>query len=107
MRARSSAIRCSALPGSERRLPRAAPKDGTIEGTDTKPFSSAHQLTTTGAQGQHLDTTHAIGLSLAAGPSVWMAMEGGFEILFEDECVGGIGISGGDWEQDQAIAQAA
>ena len=34
-------------------------------------------------------------------------MEGGFPIFYDKECVGGIGVSGGDWEQDQEIAQAA
>ncbi|MDH3500020.1 MAG: heme-binding protein, partial [Acidimicrobiia bacterium] len=63
--------------------------------------------TSRGAQGQDLDTVHAIGLSLAAGPDRWTAMEGGFPILVEGECVGGIGVSGGDWQQDEAIAQAA
>ena len=33
-------------------------------------------------------------------------MEGGFPILVEGECLGGIGVSGGDWEQDQRIAEA-
>ena len=69
--------------------------------------SNKRPTTTEGAQGQHLDTLHAIGLSLAAGPARWTAMEGGFPIIVEGECVGGIGVSGGDWEQDQAIAKAA
>jgi uncharacterized protein GlcG (DUF336 family) len=34
-------------------------------------------------------------------------MEGGYPILVESECVGGIGIAGGDWKQDQEIARAA
>jgi uncharacterized protein GlcG (DUF336 family) len=34
-------------------------------------------------------------------------MEGGFPIVIDDECVGGIGVSGGDWEQDERIAEAA
>jgi glc operon protein GlcG len=69
--------------------------------------SNRRPTTTGGAQGQHLDTLHAIGLSLAAGPERWTAMEGGFPIFFEEECVGGIGVSGGDWEQDERIAGAA
>lgn len=69
--------------------------------------SNRRPTTTQGAQGQHLDTLHAIGLSLAAGPERWTAMEGGFPIMTQGECVGGIGVSGGDWEQDQAIARAA
>ncbi len=69
--------------------------------------SNKRPTTTQGAQGQDLDTLHAIGLSLAAGPARWTAMEGGFPIIVEGECVGGIGVSGGDWEQDQAIAKDA
>ena len=34
-------------------------------------------------------------------------MEGGFPIIVQGECVGGIGVSGGDWQQDQDIALAA
>ena len=69
--------------------------------------SNRRPTTTQGAQGQELDTLHAIGLSLAAGPERWTAMAGGFPILSGAECVGGIGVSGGDWEQDQQIARAA
>ena len=55
----------------------------------------------------NLTVFQAIGLSLAAGPQRWTAMEGGFPILVEGECLGGIGVSGGDWEQDGEIAKAA
>lgn len=82
----------------------------TVHSSLTKAVCSASNrrpTTTGGAQGQHLDTLHAIGLSLAAGPERWTAMEGGFPIIIDDECVGGIGVSGGDWEQDERIAAAA
>ncbi len=69
--------------------------------------SNRRPTTTQGAQGQDLDTLHAIGLSLAAGPERWTAMAGGFPIMAGTDCVGGIGVSGGDWEQDQLIARAA
>ena len=69
--------------------------------------SNRRPTTTKGAQGQDLDTLHAIGLSLAAGVERWTAMEGGFPIVVDGDCVGGIGVSGGDWEQDSAIARAA
>lgn len=69
--------------------------------------SNKRPTTTRGAQNQELDILHAIGLSLAAGPERWTAMEGGFPILAGGECVGGIGVSGGDWRQDQDIAWAA
>lgn len=60
-----------------------------------------------GAAGQPLDTLHALGLALAAGPERWTAMEGGYPILFEGECVGGIGVSGATWELDDRFARAA
>ena len=69
--------------------------------------SNRRPTTTKGAQGQDLDTLHAIGLSLAAGVERWTAMAGGFPILVGGECLGGIGVSGGDWEQDSEIARAA
>ncbi len=82
----------------------------TVHSSTTKAVtasSNRRPTTTRGAQGQDLDTLHAIGLSLAAGPGRWTAMEGGFPILVDGECLGGIGVSGGDWQQDQDIAQAA
>lgn len=69
--------------------------------------SNKRPTTTRGAQGQELDTLHAIGLALAAGPTRWTAMEGGFPIIKDGECLGGIGVSGGDWQQDEEIAKAA
>ena len=82
----------------------------TVHSSTTKAVtasSNRRPTTIRGAQGQDLDTLHAIGLSLAAGTERWTAMEGGFPIFFDGECVGGIGVSGGDWQQDQDIAQAA
>jgi uncharacterized protein GlcG (DUF336 family) len=82
----------------------------TVHTSTTKAVTAASNkrpTTSRGAQGQDLDTVHAIGLSLAAGPNRWTAMEGGFPILVEGECVGGIGVAGGDWQQDEAIAEAA
>ena len=69
--------------------------------------SNRRPTTTRGAQAQELDTLHALGLSLAAGPQRWTAIEGGFPIFIESQCVGGIGVSGGDWKQDEEIARAA
>ena len=60
-----------------------------------------------GAQNQELDVTHALGLTLAAGAQNWTAMEGGCPVLVEGECIGGIGIAGGDWATDETIARAA
>ena len=60
-----------------------------------------------GAQGQELDAVHALGLALAAGPERWTAMEGGCPILVDGECIGGIGIAGGDWVTDERLCQQA
>jgi glc operon protein GlcG len=60
-----------------------------------------------GAQAQPLDVAHALGLALAAGPARWTAMEGGYPIIKDGECIGGIGVSGGDWATDERIARAA
>ena len=82
----------------------------TVHSSTTKAVSASSNkrpTTTRGAQGQELDTLHAIGLSLAAGANRWTAMEGGFPIIVESECLGGIGVSGGDWQQDEEIAVAA
>lgn len=82
----------------------------TVHSSTTKAVTAASNkrpTTTKGAQGQELDTLHAIGLSLAAGPARWTAMEGGFPIIVEGQCLGGIGVSGGDWQQDEEIALAA
>ena len=57
--------------------------------------------------GQALDTVHALGLALAAGPERWTAMEGGYPIIFDGECVGGIGVSGATWELDDQLAREA
>ncbi len=69
--------------------------------------STKRKTSAKGAVGQTLDVAHALGLTLAAGASRWTAMEGGVPIMVDGECVGGIGVSGGDWETDQRIAQMA
>jgi len=69
--------------------------------------SSRRPTSPSGAQGQPLDTAHALGLALAAGAERWTAMEGGCPILVEGECIGGIGVAGGDWATDERIAREA
>ena len=92
-----------------------------LERMDGGRFHSLHSATTKavcaasnkrptsshGAQGQSLDVAHALGLALAAGPERWTAMEGGFPILIDGECIGGVGVSGGDWATDERIAREA
>lgn len=82
----------------------------TVHSSTTKAVCAASNKRPTaakGAQAQPLDTTHAIGLALAAGPERWTAMEGGYPVIVEGECIGGIGVSGGDWAFDDRVARAA
>jgi glc operon protein GlcG len=82
----------------------------TVHSSTTKAVSAASNRRPTaarGAQGQALDTNHALGLALAAGPERWTAMEGGCPVIVGGECVGGIGVAGGDWKTDETLAQQA
>ena len=82
----------------------------TVHSSTTKAVCAASNkrpTTAKGAQAQVLDTTHAIGLALAAGPERWTAMEGGYPIIVDGECIGGIGVSGGDWSFDDRVAREA
>ena len=82
----------------------------TVHSSTTKAVCAASNkrpTTMKGAAGQDLDTMHALGLALAAGPERWTAMEGGYPVIFDGECVGGIGVSGGTWEFDDEAARAA
>ena len=92
-----------------------------LERMDGGKFHSVHSATTKavcaasnrrltgsqGAVGQALDTLHALGLALAAGPERWTAMEGGCPIMAGGECIGGVGVAGGNWEFDERVAQEA
>jgi uncharacterized protein GlcG (DUF336 family) len=69
--------------------------------------SNKRPTTAKGAAGQALDTMHALGLALAAGAERWTAMEGGYPILVDGECVGGIGVSGATWDLDDQLAREA
>jgi len=82
----------------------------TVHSATTKAVCAASNKRSTsprGAQAQPLDVAHALGLALAAGPERWTAMEGGCPVIVNGECIGGIGVSGGDWATDEAIARAA
>ena len=82
----------------------------TVHSATTKAVCAASNRRPTsasGAVGQDLDVMHALGLALAAGPERWTAMEGGVPVLVDGQCIGGVGVSGGDWETDLKIAQAA
>ena len=91
------------------------------ERMDGGKFHSVHSATTkavcaastkrptgsTGAVGQSLDMLHALGLALAAGPERWTAMEGGCPIMAGGECIGGVGVAGGNFEFDERVAREA
>jgi glc operon protein GlcG len=82
----------------------------TVHSSTTKAVCAASNkrpTTAKGAQAQELDTAHAIGLALAAGPERWTAMEGGYPVIVDGECIGGIGVSGGNWEFDDNVARKA
>ena len=82
----------------------------TVHSATTKAVCAASNRRATsprGAQGQSLDVLRALGLTLAAGPDRWTAMEGGYPILVGKECIGGVGVAGGVWRQDEEIAKAA
>ena len=92
-----------------------------LERMDGGKFHSVHSATvkavcaasnkrntgSTGAVGQSLDVLHALGLALAAGPERWTAMEGGVPIMAGNECIGGVGVAGGNWEFDEKVAREA
>jgi len=82
----------------------------TVHSATTKAVCAASNRRPTGAKGaqaQVLDTIHALGLALAAGPERWTAMEGGCPVIINGECVGGVGVSGGNFEFDERVAREA
>ena len=82
----------------------------TVHSSTTKAVCAASNMrptTAKGAAAQPLDTMHALGLALAAGPERWTAKEGGYPIIFDGVCVGGIGVSGANWELDDRLAREA
>jgi glc operon protein GlcG len=82
----------------------------TVHSATTKAVCAASNKRSTGSKGavgQALDVAHALGLALAAGPERWTAMEGGAPILAGGECIGAVGVAGGNWEFDERVAKEA
>jgi uncharacterized protein GlcG (DUF336 family) len=82
----------------------------TVHSATTKAVCAASNKRNTGSKGavgQSLDVAHALGLALAAGAERWTAMEGGCPIMAGNECIGGVGIAGGNWEFDERVALEA
>jgi uncharacterized protein GlcG (DUF336 family) len=82
----------------------------TVHSATTKAVCAASNRRNTGSKGavgQSLDVAHALGLALAAGPERWTAMEGGWPIMAGAECIGAVGVAGGNWEFDEQAAREA
>src|SRR5213076_1080920 len=82
----------------------------TVHSATTKAVCAASNKRATsakGAVGQPLDVAHALGLALAAGRERWTAMEGGWPIMAGEECLGGVGVAGGNFEFDERCAREA
>ena len=82
----------------------------TVHSATTKAVCAASNRRATGskgAQGQALDTVHALGLALAAGSDRWTPMEGGHPIMVGTDCIGAVGVAGGDWAFDERLAKEA
>jgi uncharacterized protein GlcG (DUF336 family) len=81
-----------------------------VHSATTKAVCAASNRRSTGSQGavgQSLDMLHALGLALAAGPDRWTAMEGGWPIMAGNECIGAVGVAGGNFEFDERVAKEA
>ena len=82
----------------------------TVHSATTKAVCAASNKRGTGSKGavgQALDVAHALGLALAAGAERWTAMEGGWPIMVGDQCIGAVGVAGGNWEFDERVAKEA
>ena len=82
----------------------------TVHSATTKAVCAASTRRATGAkgaQGQALDVAHALGLALAAGAERWTPMEGGCPIMVGNDCIGAVGVAGGDWAFDERVAREA
>ena len=82
----------------------------TVHSATTKAVCAASNRRGTGSRGavgQSLDVAHALGLALAAGPERWTAMEGGWPIMAGDQCIGAVGVAGGNFEFDEKLAREA
>jgi len=82
----------------------------TVHSATTKAVCAASNRRGTGSKGavgQPLDVAHAIGLALAAGAERWTAMEGGWPIMAGDQCIGAVGVAGGNFEFDEKLAREA
>jgi uncharacterized protein GlcG (DUF336 family) len=70
-------------------------------------FHTVHSATTKAAAAASNKRPTALGLTLAGGPQNWTALEGGYPVMVANECIGAVGVAGGDGKQDKEIARAA
>ena len=86
------------------RLPGAAPH--TVHSATTKAACAASMRKETGLARAPIDIPTGLGIALAAGPSRWTPLPGGFPLLVDGQCVGAIGVAGAPHEADERIARA-
>src|SRR5258706_3786641 len=82
----------------------------TVHSATTKAVCAASNKRATGskgAQGQDLDTVHALGLALAAGAERWTPMECGCPIMVGTPCIVAVCGAGGGWAFDERVARRA
>ena len=58
------------------------------------------------SSGHPLNEHMAIALPLAAGTDMYITFAGGLPIMVQNQCIGGVGVSGGTGEEDAQVARA-
>jgi len=58
------------------------------------------------SSGHPLNEHMAIALPLAAGTDMYITFAGGLPIMMQNQCIGGVGVSGGTGEEDAQVAAA-
>ena len=58
------------------------------------------------SSGHPLNEHMAIALPLAAGTDMYITFAGGLPIMVQNQCIGGVGVSGGTGEEDAQVAAA-
>ena len=74
-----------------------------LERMDGGKFHSVHSATTKAV----CAASNKRPTGSTAGPERWTAMEGGCPIMAGGECIGGVGVAGGNFEFDERIAREA
>src|SRR3954463_8533969 len=80
----------------------------TVHSATTKAVCAASNRRGTGSKGavgQSLDVAHALGPALAARAERWPAVGGGWPIIVGEQCIGAVGVAGGNFEFDEKLAR--